>query len=148
MTKRRTRGGRMNAKGSSTNVDLASFLKEKLKDITYRDLEAHTGVSRGALEAIVHGESKFPTMETLTRIAKSYGKPLWEVVQMAGADLELPGNDTNRARRLAQLVSQYPKIEHLANRLMDKAATNPGYVDGIIMGLEASLGANPDDSAQ
>src|SRR5437868_12300169 len=128
MTGRKTKRG-------TNNVDLSEFLADKLTRSSYREMEALIGASRGALEAIIKREGKkFPEIETLTRIARAYGKPLWEVVQMAGADLELPQNDTNRARRLAQMVAQYPKFESLARRLMDKAMTNPAYVDGVIMG--------------
>ena len=138
----------MEARRTNT-VDLADFLADKLRYMSYRDVEAKTGVSRGALEAIVKRENRdFPKLETLTRIARAYGRALWEVVEMAGANLDLPQNDTNRARRLAQLVERHPKLEHLAKRLLDKIETSPDYVDGIIMGIEAALGESPDDTAQ
>lgn len=130
-------------------MDLADFLADKLKHISYRELQKKTGVSRGALEAIVRRESTdFPKLGTLTRIAKAYGKPLWEVVEMAGANLDLPQNDTNRARRLAQLVVRQPKLESVARRLLAKMETNPDYVDGIIAGVEAALGELSDESPQ
>jgi len=125
--------------------DLAEFLTHELEQMSYRELEIKTGVSRGALEAIVKREGrKFPQLETLTRIARAYDKPLWEVVQMAGADLDLPMNDTNRARRLAQLVDRHPQFEALAKRLLAKIDTNPDFVDGMITGIEAALPAEPD----
>lgn len=130
-------------------MDLAEFLEEKLKHSSYRDLQKKTGVSRGALEAIVKRESTdFPKIGTLNRIAEAYGKPLWEVVEMAGADLDLPQNDTSRARRLAQLVARQPRFEAVAKRLMDKVDTNPDYVDGIIAAIEAAMNELPDESPQ
>lgn len=131
-----------------TKMDLADFLADKLRHTSYRDLAKKIGVSRGALEAIVKRETdQFPKIGTLTRIARAYGKPLWEVVEMAGAELDLPQNDTNRARRLAQLVARQPKFESVAKRLLAKIDTNPDFVDGIIAGVEAALDALPPDEA-
>lgn len=141
MTGRKTRGKK--------KMDLAEFLEEKLKHNSYRELQKKIGVSRGALEAIVNRANEdFPKLGTLNRIAQAYGKPLWEVVEMAGADLNLPQNDTNRARRLAQLVARQPKFESVAKRLLEKADTNPDYVDGIIAGIEAAMQEPPSDSLQ
>src|SRR6187399_2672243 len=130
-------------------MDLAEFLTDKLQHTSYRAMAKRTGVSRGALEAIVNrqtGES--PKIGTLTRIARAYGKPLWEVVEMAGAELDMPQNDTNRARRLAQLVERQPKFEHVAKRLLAMVDTHPDFVDGIIAGVEAAMGGAPDESNQ
>ena len=130
-------------------MNLAEFLTDKLQHTSYRAMAKRTGVSRGALEAIVNRQTgEFPKIGTLTRIARAYGKPLWEVVGMAGADLDLPMNDTNRARRLAQLVERQPKFEQVAKRLLAKIDTNPDFVDGIIAGVEAALDALPDGSPQ
>lgn len=101
-------------------MDLADFLADKLKHSSYRDLEAHTGVSRGALEAIIKRENDdYPKIGTMMRIAKAYSKPLWEIEQMAGIPLDLPGNDTKRARkrhmphnRMNQKASpHFPRLE-------------------------------------
>jgi transcriptional regulator with XRE-family HTH domain len=141
MTRRKTRG--------KPKMNLADFLAEKLKHNSYRELAAKIKVSRGALEAIVKQEATdFPKLGTLNRIAQAYGKPLWEVVEMAGADLNLPQNDTNRARRLAQLVARQPRFETVAKRLIDKIDTNPEYVDGIIAAIEAAMNELPDESPQ
>jgi transcriptional regulator with XRE-family HTH domain len=132
-----------------TKMDLADFLADKLKHASYRELQKKIGVSRGALEAIVNRENtEFPKLGTLNRIAQAYGKPLWEVVEMAGANLDLPQNDTNRARRLAQLVDRQPKFEAVAKRLLEKIDTNPDYVDGIIAGIEAAMNDPPDGTPQ
>jgi transcriptional regulator with XRE-family HTH domain len=130
-------------------MELSDFLADKLKNSSYRALAAKTKVSRGALEAIIKRESDdFPKLGTLNRIAEAYGKPLWEVIEMAGADLDLPQNDTNRARRLAQLVARQPKFETVAKRLLDKIDTNPDFVDGIIVGIDVALNELPDESHQ
>lgn len=121
-------------------MDLADFLADKLKQSNYRDLSTDTGVSRGALEHIIaRKNTQLPKIETLTRIAITYGLELWEVMQMAGVNLGLPQNDTERAKRLAQLVKRKPALDRLVKRLSDKIDTDPGYVDGMILGLEASL---------
>lgn len=120
--------------------DLADFLAEKLESSSYRDLEAKTGVSKGALENIIKRQiTRLPELETLQRIAAAYEKPLWEVVQMAGADLELPQTATERSQRLEMLVSQVPRLEQLVIRLQALRDTDPDFVDGMILGLEASL---------
>ena len=140
MTRRKTQG--------RPKMDLADFLASKLEHSSYRELAKKTKVSRGALEAIIARKSDdFPKLGTLTRIAKAYGKPLWEVVGMAGVDLDLPQNDTNRARRLAQLVTRQPKFESVAKKLLAKFDTNPDYVDGIIAYAEAALDALPGDDS-
>lgn len=133
-----------------TNMNLAEFLADKLKHASYRELAKKIGVSRGAIEGIVSGRQKeFPQLGTLNRIAQAYGKPLWEVVEMAGAPLDLPQNDTNRARRLAQLVNRQPKFESVAKRLLEKVDTNPDFVDGIIAGIEAAMNeSHPGDLTQ
>lgn len=126
-------------------MDLADFLASKLKDTSYRDLESKIGVSRGSIEKIVKRQNKrLPKIETLERIALYYGKELYEVMQMAGVQLGLPKNDSERAKRLALLVKRKPALEHLIERLHDKIDTDPGYVDGMILGLEASLSQRGD----
>lgn len=141
MTGRKTRG--------KQKMDLAEFIEDKVKRSSYRAVAKKTGVSRGALEAIVNRENEdFPKIGTLNRIAEAYGRPLWEIADMAKVPLDLPQNDTNRARRLAQLVARQPRFEAITKRLLDKIDTNPDYVDGIIAMMEAALNELPDESPQ
>lgn len=127
-----------------TTMDLADFLAEKLKKHSYRELEDEIKVSRGSLENIVKRQNTdFPKIETLTRIALYYKKPLWEVMQMANVDLGLPKDDAERLKRLAQLIEQHPKLEGALERAYEKVNTDPGFVDGVIMGIEAAFGPPP-----
>lgn len=128
-----------------TAMDLADFLADKLKNSNYRDLAAVTKVSRGSLEHIIKRQnSELPKIETLTRIAITYGMELYQVMQMAGVNLGLPQNDTERAKRLAQLVARKPALERIVEQLSEKIDTEPGFVDGMILALEAGLNAkNP-----
>lgn len=121
-------------------MDLADFLAAKLAQSNYRDMEALTKVSRGSLEAIVKRQiAGLPEIETLTRIAKAYKKPLWEVMHMAGVDLELPKGRTDTAQRLDALVAQVPELGSIVKRLKEEYDRRPDYVKGILIGLEASL---------
>ncbi len=141
MTHGKTKGKR--------KMDLSEFIEDKVKRSSYRAVAKKTSVSRGALEAIVNRENEeFPKIGTLARIAEAYDKPLWDVVEMAGADLGLPQNDTSRARRLAQLVARHPQFEAVAKKLIDKIDSNPEYVDGVIAAIAASLNETPDESPQ
>lgn len=121
-------------------MDLADFLAEKLKQSSYRDMEGLLNVSRGSLENLIKRQNiRLPKIETLTRIAVAYNKELWEVMLMAGVNLGLPQSDTERSQRLAQLVARKPTLDALVKRLSEKMDTDPGYVDGMILALEAGL---------
>lgn len=127
-------------------MDLADFLAAKLAQSNYRDLEALTKVSRGSLENIIKRQNtRLPEIETLTRISKAYKKPLWEVMRMAGVDLDLPQTATEVAQRLAVLVEQIPELVGVVQRLQKRFDVDPDYVKGIVIGLEASLGFPPND---
>lgn len=121
-------------------MDLAEFLASKLKDKSYRDLESEIKVSRGTIEKIVKRQNKgLPRIETLERIALYYGKELWEIMILAGVRLGLPQNNVERAKRLEMLVARKPALDSLIERLSEKIDTDPNFVDGMIIGLEASL---------
>lgn len=123
-----------------TVMDLADFLAEKLSKSSYRDMEALIKVSRGSLENIIKRQNtKRPKIETLENIAIAYDKELWEIMRMAGVNLGLPQSDSERAQRLAQLVARKPRLDSLVERLSDKIDTEPGFVDGMIIALEAGL---------
>lgn len=89
---------------------LRDFLAKEVERLTYRGLSDKTGISRGALESLIKpkkGESvDYPKIETLIRISKAYDKPLWEVMQMAEVNLDLPQTASEAAARLAQLIVQ------------------------------------------
>lgn len=129
-------------------MDLADFLAAKLAQSNYRDMEALTKVSRGSLESLIKRQNTgLPEIETLVRIAKAYEKPLWEVMHLAGVDLELPKSATEAAQRLDALVAQVPELSSLVTRLKEEYDRRPDYVKGILIGLEASLQAPSDGPA-
>ena len=129
----------------AVHMDLADFLASKLAQSNYRDLEVATGVSRGSLEAIIKRETKsLPEIKTLGKIARAYHKPLWEIMRLAGVDLELPKDVTELSKRLAGLVEREPAVERLVDKLVRRFDTDPDHVTGILIGLEAALGPNGD----
>jgi hypothetical protein len=125
-------------------MDLADFLAVKLAQSNYRDMETLTGVSRGSLEALIKRQNTgLPEIETLTRIANAYNKPLWEVMQLAGVNLQLPQTKTETAQRLDALSAQVPGLNGLIKKLKDEYDTRPDYVKGVLIGLEAALNQPP-----
>lgn len=118
-------------------MDLAEFLDQEVKQTSYRDVEAKTGVSRGALENIIkRTNTEPPGLETLTRISVAYNRPLWEVVQMV-VDLELPQTPTELGERMAAIVERHPTLARHIARLQRLADTNPDFVQGVILAIEA-----------
>lgn len=125
-------------------MDLADFLAAKLAQSNYRDMEILTGVSRGSLEALIKRQNTgFPEIETLTRIAHAYNKPLWEVIQLAGVNLQLPQTSTDTARRLDALGAQVPGLNGIIKKLKDEYDTRPDFVKGVLLALEAALNGPP-----
>jgi transcriptional regulator with XRE-family HTH domain len=125
-------------------MDLADFLAAKLAQSNYRDMEVLTGVSRGSLEALIKRQNTgLPEIETLTRIAQAYGKPLWEVMQLAGVNLQLPQTSTETAQRLDALAAQVPALSGIIKKLKDEYDKRPDYVKGVLIGLEAALNQPP-----
>jgi len=121
-------------------MDLADFLAAKLAQSNYRDMEILTGVSRGSLEALIKRQNTgLPEIETLTRIAHAYQKPLWEVMQLAGVNLQLPQTSTETAQRLDALGAQVPGLSGIIKKLKDEYDMRPDYVKGVLIGLEAAL---------
>lgn len=122
---------------------LRDFLAREVKTLGYRGLSEKTGISRGALESLIkprRGESvDYPKIETLIRISKAYHKPLWEVMQMAEVDLDLPQTAEDVGRRLAQLIVQVPRLAELFDRIMARWDTDPEFVKGFVVGLEARV---------
>lgn len=98
-----------------TMPDLADFLEEKRKKSSYRQLAEEIGISRGALEKIIKRKSgKLPKVETLQKIADTYGLPLPRVVEMAGAAL----GDEERYIRLARELQSSPWLVERFNDLV------------------------------
>lgn len=124
--------------------DLAAFLNRERKRLTYRGLQGKTGVSRGALEAIIKRTSKkLPELETLQRIADAYDYSLDYVLEMAGANTTPPKSPSELARRLALIVAREPAWAPLLYHLQ---STNPRLAGSVVVYLEA-LGSQQDPPA-
>lgn len=113
---------------------LADFLTRELENSSYRQLEAKTKVSRGALENLISEENKdFPKLETLEKIATAYNLPLWRVIEMAGINLGIPATSENTARQLTSLASRLPEIEPIVEFLLK---LHPDDLRGVVAYLE------------
>lgn len=128
-------------------MDLADFLAQEVDRTSYRAVEAKTGISRGSLDNLIRRENKkLPEIETLKKVSKGYGLPLWKVVEMAGVELDLPNSPSERSQRLADLVSRVPQFSLLVDHLL---RVDPDNADGILVYLEAlelmQNRANPSD---
>jgi transcriptional regulator with XRE-family HTH domain len=128
-------------------MNLVAFLEDKLKNgESYRQIEERTKVSRGAIEKIVKSRnSGLPTLETLQGIATGYTLPLWEVIQMAGVDLDLP-SETETARLMAY-ASSSPELWDLLREVLDLPEHQRRQAIRYIQVLIRDLGQG-DDTAQ
>lgn len=114
---------------------LTEFLDREVKRTSYRDVEEFSGISRGSLENIIQRRNKkLPELETLIKVADKYNKPMWQVLEMAGIDLELPSSPDEHAQRLAGLVSRVPEFAPLLEAL---PRIRPQYAGAILVYLEA-----------
>ena len=128
-------------------ANLAEFLEAEQKKLGYRELEEKAKVSRGALEKIIKGYNKqLPEIETLQRIAEAYDLKLWEVVEMAGVNLDLPQTPSERARRLAALIESRPILLPFVERLLDMSLTDPDFVSGMLVSMEVTLAQRGKDA--
>jgi transcriptional regulator with XRE-family HTH domain len=99
--------------------ELSRRIVEELKQLSYRDLEERTGVSRGSLEGIAREQiTEFPKLETLEKLAKYWKLPLWRVIEMAGVDLGLPLSIDELGQQLMSLAQRLPEIEPIARYLL------------------------------
>lgn len=115
--------------------ELSRKLVDELKTQSYRDLEAKTGVSRGALEGIVREQIKeFPKLETLDKLAAYWKLPMWRVVEMAGIDLGLPRSIDETVQQLMSLAQRLPEIEPIVQYLLK---LYPEDLRGVVAYLEA-----------
>lgn len=115
--------------------ELSRRLAEELKTVSYRDLEARTGVSRGSLENIVREQNTdFPKLETLTKLADYWKLPLWRVIEMAGVDLGLPRAIDETVQQLSSLSKRLPEIEPIVQYLLK---LYPEDLRGVVAYLEA-----------
>lgn len=115
--------------------ELSRKLAEELRTQSYRDLEAKTDVSRGALEGIAREQiTDFPKLETLDKLATYWKLPLWRVIEMAGVDLGLPRSIDETVQQLSSLAKRLPEIEPIVQYLLK---LYPEDLRGVVAYLEA-----------
>jgi len=115
--------------------ELKRRLAKELETLSYRDLEAKTGVSRGSLEGIVREQiTEFPKLETLDKLATYWKKPLWQVIEMAGIDLGLAKSVSDTIDQLNSLARRMPEIEPIVVYLLK---LYPEDLRGVVAYLEA-----------
>lgn len=71
------------------------------KGLTLRDLEERTGISKSTLADLEKGKKRVPELDTLVAISAEIGIPLWQIIEMAGYNLELPPTTAAIVQRLA-----------------------------------------------
>jgi transcriptional regulator with XRE-family HTH domain len=116
-------------------TELWRKLNEELRLKSYREMEAATDVSRGALENIARGQNTdFPKLETLEKLATYWKLPLWRVIEMAGVNLGLPRSIDETVQQLSSLAKRLPEIEPIVQYLLK---LYPEDLRGVVAYLEA-----------
>jgi transcriptional regulator with XRE-family HTH domain len=136
-------------------VTLAELLTREMekRNWSLRDAEAHTGVSRNALDNILKKAGVIPTVETLHRLGVAFGLPLWRMTELAGfASGVVPNEHTPNGRiaRVVALSRAMPQLSELLDRVLELP---PGEMEGVLAYLEAlerrrdAAGLAPGESA-
>lgn len=85
--------------------ELGYLIKEHKKkyNLTLRDLEDRTGISKSTWGELEKGKKRVPELDTLVKISKELGIPLWQAIEMSGYNLQLPPTTEAIMQRLASL---------------------------------------------
>jgi transcriptional regulator with XRE-family HTH domain len=137
-------------------VTLADLLAREMekRNWSLRDAEAHTGVSRNAIDNILKNAETVPNLETLHRLAVAFQVPLWRIVELAGfASGVVPNGDTPQGRihRVMKLSQAMPQLAELLDLALELP---PSDVEGVLAYLEAlkrrrdAAGLGPGDPAE
>lgn len=140
-------------------MDLAEYLQAEVDRTSIRKVAKRASLaSKGPIERIInHQNEGFPELETLVGIAKGFGLDLLEVMQMAGVTIPEPKTPIEAQQRLGGLVTQVPALDRVVESLRDMYVHDPGFVNGMIVGLEMSIdqwkhrrssGAEPDQQGE
>jgi transcriptional regulator with XRE-family HTH domain len=120
-----------------SSVTLVEFLQREMdkQKWTPVDLEARSGVSRGALRNILEKTNTVPTLGTLKRLGLLFGLPLWRMVELAGFDAQV-NEDTpaGRTARIIQLSKAMPQLSEALDYIADLPAED---LEGVLIYLEA-----------
>jgi transcriptional regulator with XRE-family HTH domain len=114
---------------------LADLLKHQMevRGWSKRKLEEITGIARTSIDNILDNENAVPRLETLDILGRTFGLPLWRMVELCGYDLGLPKTAGERAKRLTAVMEAMPQFQPIVDHLM---ATDPDKLDGILSYLE------------
>ncbi len=94
------------------------------RGLSLRELESKSGVSKGAIEAILNGKTKNPEITTLTLLAEALEVPVTELMRHAG--MEVPNvTDTPIATQIAELATVDPE---LGAELLELARAHPELI--------------------
>jgi hypothetical protein len=63
---------------------LMGYVREQ--DTTLTELSRQAGLSAGALRSLITYPDRIPSLETCLRLAETTGKPVVEILQLAGVD--------------------------------------------------------------
>lgn len=100
-------------------MDLADFIQRQVEGASYRKVAKDIGISKTAVENIAKRRVRtMPEIETLQKIADTYGMGLPTVVEMAGAMI----GDTDRYQIIARKMEAHPWI---AERFDELASLSP-----------------------
>jgi transcriptional regulator with XRE-family HTH domain len=126
---------------------LRTWLKEELDRTSYRSIEARTGVTHGTLERIIKGRQGVPELETLDKLASGLGRPLADVVEMAGFSLGLAGEDDELMSRLRAQSLGDPLLGEILALLRDVSMEERRGVLAYLRGSRARQRGERADGA-
>lgn len=129
--------GRNNAESGmdNTNDRLARWLQDEMKkrNLGVRGLGELTDVSHSVIARLAKSEAA-PELETLAKLASGLGRPLADVVEMAGFSLGLPAQDAALVARLAAQAQGDPLTEEILVLLQHASHENRRAVLAYLRG--------------
>lgn len=103
--------------------NLADYLGDRVRESSFRDVAAHTGVGKTTLDDIIKRRiTTLPKIATLRKIADAYQLTLPTVVQMAGESI----GDGDRFVRFARELEATP---HIVDRFDELVSLSPSEFD-------------------
>lgn len=140
--------------GKGNPLSLADFLQREIdkRKWSRRELASKSKVSRGSLDNIWDDPGATPALETLEKLADTFGLPLWRLVEAAGFNLGLPATPSELEKRTAQLLAREPQFQSMAPYLAtldpyDWQATL-AFLEGLTSRRVDQSNARPTDGAR
>ncbi len=120
-----------------STMTLQEFLTRELSRRKWSvvDLEAKSGVSRGAIRNMLNNDEAIPTLETLDRLGDVFGMPLWRMVELAGFQSGMPSVQPQATiERVVVLARSMPELEEILDQVLELP---PSEMAGVLAYLEA-----------